>query len=321
MNKNKIDAGLNEGLSFDHKSGFDKTEKICDAAIKKIKKSKIHQTMQSCKICKCKTNVFFEKNGFFYLKCLQCNFIFIGNPLPDKTQNKIYIKSEIARTYFNYMAFSKRRFYEEQKYKYIHKNLFKKIGRAINQVVDIGCGNGFGLKYFQNAGFDVTGIEPNYQNAISLKKQKINVINSNLNKKVLSKYENTMFICLDVLEHINHLHNFLKILTDLKKKNNFLIVSVPNAGSLATALLGRNCTIFAGYSHLNYFNPLNIKLLFKSLNIKTIFLETYVSGVNLILKDLNIEEKIKSNKTFRNQFAESILNFNLGHKIFVVCKL
>ncbi len=140
--------------------------------------------------------------------------------------------------------------------------------------LDIGCGEGFALKYFMEQGYDVLGIELSlcgceYQNPEVVKK----VIQGNT-FSVLEKFRPKAYsgtILLDhVLEHVIKPEKLIRKITEISEKGTLLIISVPNDFSKTQLKLWEKGYITSppfwvstSYppEHLSYFNKEALEML------------------------------------------------------------
>lgn len=147
--------------------------------------------------------------------------------------------------------------------RYMIENYISKTDRG-NRLLDIGCGEGFALKYFMEQGYDVTGIEFSlhgckYHNPEIVKK----IISGDV-FSVLDQFDGYIgTILLDhVLEHIMQPEDLIRKITTISKKGTCLIISVPNDFSETQKRLWEKEYIDIPFwvttsyppEHLSYFN-------------------------------------------------------------------
>lgn len=158
----------------------------------------------------------------------------------------------------------------EQKYEIVMKNLcYRDYNKA--RFLDIGCGEGWALKYFKSKGWDVTGLDySNYgcekHNAECLG----NLITGDVYVNIESlRGKQNLFDCIwlgNILEHVLDPLLLLNDCHDLISKDGILIVEVPNDFSAVQQYLLKNDYIQSSFwimapDHISYFNADGLKLL------------------------------------------------------------
>jgi len=105
-----------------------------------------------------------------------------------------------------------------------------------HRIIDLGCGEGVLVKKYYKKGFNIVGLDLNYQSTLVTKGDITNL-----------PYQDKSFnavLCLDVLEHLNfHDQNkTLKEIIRILKPDGKLLLSLPNLAHLAS----RFSFLFAG---------------------------------------------------------------------------
>lgn len=93
------------------------------------------------------------------------------------------------------------------------------------EILDIGGGNGFNTKALQNAGYDVTLVEPTDKACKNAKERGCKKVLNIPFQKYVGKI--SQFMCTDVLEHIEEEELFLKNIYDKMPQKGVGILSVP----------------------------------------------------------------------------------------------
>lgn len=149
----------------------------------------------------------------------------------------------------------------EQKFSIIQKEI---SSEAIGSVLDIGCGEGWALKFFKEKGWKVQGLDfseegcrnhnPDYVKYISFGDISDNIENLIVNKK---KFD---IIWIDnVLEHVLSPLSLLEKCYELANKGGILVIEVPNDFSIVQKQLLKSRHINKEFwvaipDHLSYFN-------------------------------------------------------------------
>ncbi len=147
-----------------------------------------------------------------------------------------------------------------------YKNLHKLIPQGIKTVLDVGCGEGFLLRYLppltQYVGVDYNEDSlylaenskfqaPNSKQIQNIKFQKENVYSLSLENKQFD-----LVFCLEVLEHLK---NYEKALREIKRvAKKWVILSVPNEPwfQLSNFLRGKYLSSWGNHpEHINKWSP------------------------------------------------------------------
>ena len=96
------------------------------------------------------------------------------------------------------------------------------------KIIDLGCGEGVLVKEFADKGFNIVGIDLNYQSKYV---RRGNILKLNLPQK---KFD--LILCLDVLEHLNFFDQKKAIeqIDKVLRPGGKVILSVPNLAHLAS---------------------------------------------------------------------------------------
>lgn len=209
-------------------------------------------------------------------------------------------------------------------YYVIEKHDLLKIG---GQFLDIGCGEGFALKYFMDKGYDVTGIE------FSLKGCKYHnpevadrIIKGNAFLALDSFDENYFLgtILMDhVLEHVTEPENLICKISAISKVGTCLIISVPNDFSDTQIELWKKGHIESPFwvstsyppEHLSYFNKDALKELLDAYGWKMKFvMGSYPIDFNLFNENTNyVHNKNRGKSCYESQLEiEELLYKTLG---------
>jgi 2-polyprenyl-3-methyl-5-hydroxy-6-metoxy-1,4-benzoquinol methylase len=222
--------------------------------------------------------------------------------------NSSYTKEEI-KYFFNKI---------EQKY-YLLKDIFKKIKKP--EILDIGCGEGFALKYFKKKNWNVTGLDysifgckkhnPDVKDYIMVGDIFDNLDNIKTKKK---KYD---VIWMDnVLEHILNPLQLLKTCYAVSRNNSVMLIEVPNDFSNLQKLSMERKYINDEFwvvspDHISYFNRKGLINLCKKAGWKKLkVISDYPIEVNLLNDDCNyIKDVSKGKKShFQRVAFENLLH-------------
>jgi len=134
--------------------------------------------------------------------------------------------------------------------------------RKSNNIIDVGCGDGFFLQVAKQRGWNVYGTEFTDEavnvcidKGIDMKKGKLDAKN----------YPNDFFDVVTSFEVIEHINNPVEDVTNYNKilrTGGMMYVTTPNFNSISRNLLGVNWNIIEYPEHLSYYTAKTIKRLF-----------------------------------------------------------
>lgn len=206
-----------------------------------------------------------EKNEFGYFELLKCY---------QKTMNDFYEKE-----YYQEDKGLYKKEYSSEERLYMN-NIFRekeyivmKNTTVSKKFLDIGCGEGYALKYFSDNGWKVKGIDYSDYGIKTHNPDMIdNLIKGDIIHTISNMDESFDFINMDnVLEHLPNPIDFLKILKNICNENTILCVRVPNDFSITQIKLYENNMIENSFwvtkdtsEHFNYFTSISLKKLIQS---------------------------------------------------------
>ncbi|MBU3714866.1 MAG: class I SAM-dependent methyltransferase [Ferruginibacter sp.] len=241
--------------------------------------------------------------------CSDCSFVFTQN-VPDASSIGKYYASadyishtEIKTGLINRLYHYVRSYTLKRKRKLIQKE----AGIYKGFVLDVGCGTGAFLSEMQNAGWKITGIEPDSkarENAL-----KRYDIHSLPNESFFELHEESFDVITmwHVLEHVHKLHEYVSKLKRLLKPRGVLLIAVPNYTSYDAARYKHYWAAYDVPRHLYHFSPQSMRHLMNihQLNIRRVkpmwFDSFYVSMLS---------EKYKRGNMFSAFFTGFISNCN-----------
>lgn len=193
----------------------------------------------------------YEKNHL--VKCKSCGFVFCENIPEEKELLEYYtfyprnsINSNITIKRYNKLLD------EFEAY------------RKTNNLIDIGCGDGYFLAEAKKRGWTVYGTEfTNTAMEICSEKGII------MNRGALStdSYEGIRFdvvTSFEVIEHINYPQQEINVVSSVLRSGGLFYFTTPNFNSISRMVLKDRCVKIVGYpEHLAYYTPKTIVALLK----------------------------------------------------------
>lgn len=219
------------------------------------------------KILQCKDYTVSQEN-FQVVSCVSCNFKFT-DPRPEENKIGDYYKSEeyISHSNTNKGAINKM-------YQSVRQYTLKQKLSLINQyesnkkLLDIGCGTGDFLKTCSNAGWDVSGIEPD-SNARKIACEMLSIKVGDEKELLKMKANSFGIISLwHVLEHVYHLNKRIEEIKYLLEENGKLIIAVPNNMSYDAEYYKEFWAAYDLPRHLYHFDPKSMEMLMKKHGFK-----------------------------------------------------
>lgn len=197
------------------------------------------------------------KNKYNFFEVLQ-------KPTPDE------LEDYYAQKYYQQEKSTYQKIYSEDELKYFHnKNLQKyyELSRFLDSkenpsLLDIGCGEGFTLKFFKELGWEITGLDFSDSGLMQHNPDLTEFIITGDIYKNIQELKNDAYdvIWLDnVLEHVIDPKGLLETCRGLCKKGGIMVVEVPNDFSLLQLKAKELSFIDNDFwvalpDHLSYFN-------------------------------------------------------------------
>jgi len=141
-------------------------------------------------------------------------------------------------------------------------------GVAKGAILDIGCGTGAFLHNMQEAGWNITGLEPD---DIARGKAKELYSIAPLDPSKLFELQPGTYNAITmwhVLEHVHNLHGYLQKISELLAPGGRLFIAVPNYTSYDAAVYKENWAAWDVPRHLYHFSPACMEQLLNKFNLK-----------------------------------------------------
>ncbi len=192
------------------------------------------------------------------VECFNCKLVYVNPRISSDLINKSYSYNEDKK-------------FIDQNNERIEsfKINLNKIINTINfqnkkfSILDVGSGGGAFIQSINNSLIDCDGIEPNEWLVNEAKKYYGNLClyqTTLPNFKKKKRYE--LITYWDVFEHLTDINNEMLYINKFLKKNSYLILNIPDYGSIFRKLLGFKWPFFLDV-HLYYFNKKTIRLFMK----------------------------------------------------------
>ncbi|MEI6087414.1 MAG: class I SAM-dependent methyltransferase [Bacteroidota bacterium] len=195
--------------------------------------------------------------------CSKCTFRFTQNiPTAAKIgpyyQSANYISHSDSQDGFIHRCYHLVRNYTLQ----IKRKLIQETtGKQIGDLLDVGAGTGAFSKVMKNAGWTVTGLEPDEtarKNAVEINELHL-LPPENLYQ--ISPESFDAITMWHVLEHVHDLHGYLDKYHSILRKNGRLIIAVPNYTSYDASVYQQYWAAYDVPRHLYHFSPESMRML------------------------------------------------------------
>jgi len=232
---------------------------------------KVHYT--HCPVCKSETinplltvkDFTVSGEEFVVWQCDMCTVRFTQD-VPDASSIAPYYKSEnyishtnAAKGLVNQLYLKVRNYTLGQKADLISEYTRLKSGHLL----DVGAGTGAFLNTMKQRGWDVKGLEPD-EDARKLAETLHGVTVADSSQ--LFEFQPRSFDAITlwhVLEHVHDLHDYIKQLKNILRKDGRLFIAVPNYTSLDASHYGPFWAAYDVPRHLYHFTPKSIEVLLK----------------------------------------------------------
>ena len=209
---------------------------------------------------------FITKEEFPVNACIKCGMLMTaGLPkeenIPEYYKSDDYIShSDTRKGIVNRAYHLVRDIMLSEKFKIIRKNYGKRTG----SVLEIGVGTGYFLKYMQQKGWEVQGVEKSHDaRDFTAKRWNLNILpDEELFKLPLARFD--VITLWHVMEHLPNLDQHWQVISKLLKPDGVLVIALPNAGSWDAKHYGPYWAAWDVPRHLWHFTPIHIEKLGKS---------------------------------------------------------
>jgi 2-polyprenyl-3-methyl-5-hydroxy-6-metoxy-1,4-benzoquinol methylase len=204
-----------------------------------------------------------SRQQFEIWQCNNCTLRFTQN-VPSETAITSYYQSPGYVSHSNTKEGLINRLYHVVRNYTLHakKRLIKRACEEPDStLLDVGAGTGAFVNIMKEAGYTVTGLEPDEtarKNAFQQYKVQLQTLEELFALPANSFHVITLW---HVLEHVHQLHNYLDTFHAVLKNNGTLIIAVPNYTSHDAQLYGKDWAAYDVPRHLYHFSPQSMHVL------------------------------------------------------------
>ena len=225
--------------------------------------------IKNCPVCNAENfseyldlkDFFLTGESFHLQKCDSCGFVFT-NPRPEDKSLSKYYDSPDYLSHYSHGLNPVQLVYQELRRINI-KNKYALVEKLVStgSLLDIGCGTGEVLNYFQQKKWNVKGIEPSK----SAREFAINKYGLNIeDEPALKNFQQNSLDVISmwhVLEHVSNLKERINVVYNLLKPSGYLIIALPNLKSWDAKYYKNYWAAFDVPRHLSHFSQSTIKKL------------------------------------------------------------
>ena len=202
----------------------------------------------------------FIKAGFRFVECRRCRLIYVSNILVNNFHASENYHSPKEGEESRNLETRGDKFGRAQRILSEARHYFR--GKTDISILDIGCGNGFFLRFLRENGYPkLRGLDPN-PNSVRFINEKIGIY-ADQGFVENCDYEDKAFDLLvmdQILEHVESPNRVLQACQRILKPGGLLWISTPNVKSWHILLrLKQYHRHFNGRVHLNHFTPKTLR--------------------------------------------------------------
>jgi 2-polyprenyl-3-methyl-5-hydroxy-6-metoxy-1,4-benzoquinol methylase len=151
--------------------------------------------------------------------------------------------------------------------------------RKNNNIIDVGCGDGFFLQVAKEKGWNVYGTEFTDRAMEICTRKGINMMKGELNEHNYAQGFFDIVTSFEVIEHINNPNIEIAKFNKILRTGGIAYVTTPNFNSISRNLLKGQWNIIEYPEHLSYYTKSTLTKLFKAHGFKNI--KTIISGISI----------------------------------------
>jgi 2-polyprenyl-3-methyl-5-hydroxy-6-metoxy-1,4-benzoquinol methylase len=277
-------------------------------------------------------NVSFVKEGFQFVKCCECNLLYVNPQLSEQHVLEDYKDKQSLNEWVDVLLSEKQQQYDRQKkYRPALEVLSKQYPQK-GKILDVGCSIGLFLDEARSLGWQPYGLEIN-RKALRYARETLGLeVHDKLIHETPFKPETFQIISLwGVLEHLSHPRDVLGHCHELLAPGGTLLIFVPNGHSLVTRIMHAKSPTFGGRNHLWYFTPQTLGRLLSEEGFEPGHTYTQLPQIEELLHFLRYndpylpglpvqKEEFQLSSETLNQLQKFILDNHLGYKLVMFAR-
>lgn len=152
--------------------------------------------------------------------------------------------------------------------------------RKTNNIIDVGCGDGFFLETARKRKWNVFGTEFTQEKIEACRQKGIQITTSPLDSNLYQAGFFDVVTSFEVIEHINTPQQELKSFDAVLRNGGVVYITTPNFNSISRSILKSKWNIIEYPEHLSYYTKQTLTLLFRKRNFKCIAIGTSGLSIN-----------------------------------------
>ena len=270
-----------------------------------------------CPVCESnKKKDLFNKSGGIYVKCEECEMIYLDPVFKEKHLNDYYKNLDSGQG----DKISKESLFYKENYTNGLFDLEKYIDKG--KILDMGCSIGIFLDIAKERGWETFGLELHIEDAKIAEKKGHTIFKETLEKQqVTNKFD--VISLWNVFEHLPDPHSYLNLLSTFLRKKGLIFLEIPNVSGLAPRIMQSKCNMFDGLAHCNLYSIDTLELVAKKNGFSLVDAKTIISEISVLNNYLYYDDPYfgKSNYGLKllDFIDEKKLHDNLlGYKLDVI---
>lgn len=184
-------------------------------------------------------------------------------------------------------------------------NISKRFIETPGKILDIGTSTGVMLDIFKKHGWETWGVEPSESGRIA-KSKGHNIKRGFFEKVDLPNNYFDIIIMNHTLEHLDNPVGILRKMKTLLKDSGIVYIDVPNAGGIASRLMGKRWPYRLPFEHKQQFTRTSLSKVFNEAGFRVIYFESR-SGIFEFANP--VREIFESLVTLKKRFFTNLITF------------
>jgi SAM-dependent methyltransferase len=225
--------------------------------------------LAACPVCDSKKLKHqFTLQGFRYLRCSGCRFMFVNPRLNDagsaEFYNSPFYNALVESEYYRVQNEDQLYYSSSVESNQLMEMIVGTVGRIVQKdarILDVGCGGGALLRLLKDRlGLtNLLGIDLNGKAARFAKEVRgVNVIHGDA-KHDLQGRQFDLVLSIESIEHMNDFKDYMRMLLASLVPGGQLLITTPRNSRLACFLFGQAADGYMAPNHINFFDDRNLK--------------------------------------------------------------
>lgn len=250
------------------------------------------------------------------VRCKKCSLVYT-NPMENLSYILEGYKEVVDEEYLKTEKFRKLLLLD-------HLDTIEKLKKR-KKLLDVGCFAGFFLELAKKRGWKTFGIEPSTWASAIAKKKGATILGNDIETTKLPSNFFDAVTLWDVIEHLAHPNNVIKIIHKSLKKGGVIALATPNIDSLLAKILGSRYP-FLIRMHLILYSPKTLRRLLEAHGFQIIYTGNYsrVFPISYILDRIRVNNKVfqkfKKYVTSIPKIAKHPIGLTLGDTFIMATK-